>query len=1045
MSISKVTSMDLQTRDLSLTTRNLKNTPETQVMVLNEGQFSQHHVVDRIQQLHIDFKRQVTGFTEQDKHVAVLTEGLDWSVFSNEEQFQVYMKNVYFVVTQYDENNYLLRSNPRGLGGGQNQSLVYTTSASGLSRIYTNPTSALKQEIIDWGYRGEVDYERVKHFIDAGANVNATALIGTPLLAAVVVRPHLRIAELLLNKGADPNIKVKHPLRSDIFAPKISLLCFCAASGNDAMARLLIRAGAKTDDALHYALQYSVSKSKPCNIVKTLLESGIDPNQTNPEPFSLITKYQDSSLYNSSLYPELARMLIKAGEHRIDLPQLKQIANLLKEDKNNNINYHHKNNTLLIKCLNENEKETAKILIESNVFIKDKNILHISIKKGWIDVVTLLIANGFDVNEKHPESNCTPLFTAVETGSIAMVTLLLNNKAKDDTDAPFLKACELQSKTDAEQKVNEIIAHQLIKYKAIPITNDLLHAAVKTGWEGLVDLLISQGCNVNAKHSVSKQTPLTVAVECGLLKIFIFLLKHSTKLQNYHNEKELAQMLIQAGASLNYAFEHGHEEMVIALINGDVFIKHNNLLHKAVQKGWLDVVILLQEKGLNINANDPETGLKLLDVAIENEFEGIAIFLKQAGAEVSTNMIINAFDKNLRETVKALIKNTFIQDNSLLHRAVQKGWQDVVISLQEKGLNINAIDPKTGHTPLDAAIECESEGMVALLLQRGAKVSTSAPIRNAFSKDLHGIINLLINSDTLLRDNMFLHEAVKKGWLNIVSLMIEKKFDVNSVNPETHHTPLSLAIETCWMPMCMILIQNGANFRLVPTSQSIKYTPDIHGLLIAPFIIDKIIMRFSGEIPEKLKATGKWQDLERAMIEVLLFTRILLEFLDTEKNETIIKRNTFIEQISKRLKNLLKNTLYFNQNFLDLEAVKLNLQEGISVWKANNNLNLEKVKEERHLQQTLLEEEKRKQDLLEQQIRLQRANATENQRLQKEKLRLLQLAAAQQEEMTTQQEKAAAQQAEAEKERLEELRKQTGALKQLQWQLEWNEFSKIYD
>ena len=57
-----------------------------------------------------------------------------------------------------------------------------------------------------------------------------------------------------------------------------------------------------------------------------------------------------------------------------------------------------------------------------------------------------------------------------------------------------------------------------------------------------------------------------------------------------------------------------------------------------------------------------------------------------------------------------------------LNESVERGDVDGVLALLGEGVTVDAIDERTGVTALMAAVDCQSESLVALLLRHGASV-----------------------------------------------------------------------------------------------------------------------------------------------------------------------------------------------------------------------------------------------------------------------------------------------------------------------------------
>lgn len=121
-------------------------------------------------------------------------------------------------------------------------------------------------------------------------------------------------------------------------------------------------------------------------------------------------------------------------------------------------------------------------------------------------------------------------------------------------------------------------------------------------------------------------------------------------------------------------------------------------IHDAVMVGDWDEVNELLEKGYSVNAQEPTSGMTVLNIAAARGHEEIVRLLLDRGADVSIRGVGG--------------------DTALFH-AARKGEASIVALLLDKGANPNAVT-RHGTTPLMAAEHAGSERVVELLLQAGA-------------------------------------------------------------------------------------------------------------------------------------------------------------------------------------------------------------------------------------------------------------------------------------------------------------------------------------
>ncbi|XP_053308682.1 B-cell lymphoma 3 protein [Spea bombifrons] len=94
---------------------------------------------------------------------------------------------------------------------------------------------------------------------------------------------------------------------------------------------------------------------------------------------------------------------------------------------------------------------------------------------------------------------------------------------------------------------------------------------------------------------------------------------------------------------------------------------------------------------------------------------------------------------------------TNYQGVTALHIAISTGRRDIALCLLENGADVDAVEMKSGRTPLIQAVESGCEELVALLLQRGAQVNAQTYAGNtalhvASGRGLEEITRILLRS-----------------------------------------------------------------------------------------------------------------------------------------------------------------------------------------------------------------------------------------------------------------------------------------------------------
>jgi ankyrin repeat protein len=128
--------------------------------------------------------------------------------------------------------------------------------------------------------------------------------------------------------------------------------------------------------------------------------------------------------------------------------------------------------------------------------------------------------------------------------------------------------------------------------------------------------------------------------------------------------------------------------------------------------------------------------------------------------------------------------------DSILWHAALGGQEDMVRLALDNGANIHAIrQPGMGcSTPLDAAARSGHEGVVRLLIARGA-----SPIRQRKTLVQRPLVN-----------------AVEGGWLRIAQILIEHGAEVNPDKECLDRVPLMAAVKHRNAGAVRLLLQNGA-------------------------------------------------------------------------------------------------------------------------------------------------------------------------------------------------------------------------------------------
>jgi ankyrin repeat protein len=206
-----------------------------------------------------------------------------------------------------------------------------------------------------------------------------------------------------------------------------------------------------------------------------------------------------------------------------------------------------------------------------------------------------------------------------------------------------------------------------------------LHHAVVWGGKEVVELLIDNGADVNAKVDVFGNTPLHLAASGGHEEIVELLIangpdvnvKNKNGTTPLHNAvtKEIAELLIANGADVNakdtwgqtplyLAAEKGHKEVAELLIAAgtDVNVKGDGgwtALHKATGQGHKETVELLIVKGADVNAQ-LEDGFGRGTTPIEWAANDTIDLLRKHGGKTADELVLTPLSDRLDEVEATL-------------------------------------------------------------------------------------------------------------------------------------------------------------------------------------------------------------------------------------------------------------------------------------------------------------------------------------------------------------------------------------------------------
>ena len=290
----------------------------------------------------------------------------------------------------------------------------------------------------------------------------------------------------------------------------------------------------------------------------------------------------------------IASLLIEAG------------ADIEIKTPKNNYQFRDFGSTALILAAIVGSTEVAEVLIAAGADINARDygsqnlwtVLHNAAYHGHLDVATLLVSNGVNIDATAIATRETPLFEAARNGFSDIAELLIDHGA--DIDA-----------VDAS-------------------SNTLLHKAMLSHDLKIVQLLLSKGALVNARTTSGNypgETPLHVAALIGYLKGAELLLL---------NGAEIDAVDRYGYTPLRRSVDNRHTDMTELLISkgADVTTEDANgisLLHVVAQTDNVALAAKLINSGADINNKDKNLKFTPLDYAQDGEPKMIEL-LEQHGA-----------------------------------------------------------------------------------------------------------------------------------------------------------------------------------------------------------------------------------------------------------------------------------------------------------------------------------------------------------------------------------------------------------------------------
>ncbi|MBN3302082.1 ASB14 protein, partial [Amia calva] len=267
-----------------------------------------------------------------------------------------------------------------------------------------------------------------------------------------------------------------------------------------------------------------------------------------------------------------------------------------------------------------------------------------------------------------------------------------------------------------------------------------LHEAAVQSNKTILEITFETSCpGAGERQTLRGETPLFLAVECGLRDNVTFLLLHGCS-PDAQNELEDSPLMV--------AVKNNQYDMATLLIRFNAQVNQLGLhqrtaLHEAARLGRANLVHLLLHAGAE---PDPRStyGLTPLALAAQDGHTDIVQILLQKGANVESQALDSA---------------------SILLEAAGSGNPDTIALLLEYGADANV--PKyTGHLPIHRAAHqghlLALEQLIPVTQRSAVQDSGMSPLHSAAEGGHPQCLELLLNSGYDV--NFMLHPRVRRGY-----------------------------------------------------------------------------------------------------------------------------------------------------------------------------------------------------------------------------------------------------------------------------------------
>jgi cytohesin len=397
-----------------------------------------------------------------------------------------------------------------------------------------------------------------------------------------------------------------------------------------------------------------------------------------------------------------------------------------------------------------------------------KSLLHVAVELGQVDLVNRLVSMGVDPQSVHTSESPATESSATDPA---------------DTGSPSLFWIRAGYSPEARSKLEAANANIRI---GADERHELLFKAAQEGVEGMINLLLMRGADVNGRDGHGKSV-LWKAVREGA-------------------GASVVETLLEAGATLGRDDEADGEIDSHRADDSNPSNNRYNVLSAAVWNGDVEVMQLLLQAGGQPNAtgrsavNGQSGRTPLHEAAEAGNIDMMRLLLRAGGRPDLAGR----------------------SGKTPLHDAAESGNIDMMRLLLQAGGRPDA-STQSGRTPLHEAAEAGSVDAVRLLMDEGAGLNDSSdgrsPLHYAAKSGSADLVQFLIEqgADPAKTDesgNTPLHLGAKHG--PVVHALLKAGADVTSTNdrqntPLHHAAPCAYYASDAAYPAMKRLIAAGAD------------------------------------------------------------------------------------------------------------------------------------------------------------------------------------------------------------------------------------------